>query len=408
MLRPDDLGGRFETGTERVHALSEVACWLLRDIAETMRDARPDDGETAGFLRELSHRLERAAQLLELAPGGELGPRLRECLPWLQKLQAGESPFPQGGGCLTEIEDAWLDVPGLLADPGFHALARDCCRMRQGSDLDELDGQVQVACSARLAGHWRKRNAGRQPLRAAEMERLGHAVRHPRFAWACPPQTPGEWRELEHADALAVLALIGHWHRVGDGGVPFPLAHACDRVRTRQLACYDGALLVEVQGVSGNGRVGIASFLLADDGVHAIDGRSMWLHDRNELFGAGLDTPDAWLDYLRLFCTRVHADGGAFWPLESADDLLARALEVEPVRAACAAHAHPLRPGGYDEEGRRLFAATVCYGQDLYAATFALTPDGLLEMVDDTPLAADLPLRRMRMDGLFLVAANPQ
>lgn len=408
VLRPNDLEGRFETGTERVHALADAACWLLRETAAAVRDAQASNAATANSLLELACALERAARLLELAPNAGFGPRLRECLPYLQKLQSGENALPPGPGCLTEIEDAWLDVPGLLAEPQFHALARDCCRMRDGRDLDEMPAQVREAWSARLAGHWRRRNAGKQPLRAPEMERLDHAVRHPRFAWASPPQTPGNWHEPAPADAVAVLALIGQWHRVGDRRAPFPLAHACDRVRTRRLACYDGALLVEVQGVSGNGRVGIASFLLADDGVHAIDGRSLWLHERNELFGAGLDGPDAWLDYLRLFATRVHADEGAFWPLESADDLLARALDVESVRAACAPHAHPVRPCGCDDEGRRLFAAAVCYGQGLYESVFALSPDGLLEMVDDRPLATDLPLRVMRMDGLFVVATNPQ
>jgi hypothetical protein len=408
VLRPDDLEGRFETGTECVHALADAACWLLRETAAAMRDAWASDGVAANSLRELAYVLERAARLLELAPNAEFGTRLRECLPYLQKLHSGENALPPGPGGLTEIEDAWLDVPGLLAEPRFHALARDCCRMRDGRDLDEMPSQMREVWSASLAGYWRKRNAGKQSLRTPEMERLDHAVRHPRFGWASPPLMRGSWRELSPADAMAVLALIGQWHRVGDCRVPFPLAHACDRVRTRQLACYDGALLVEVQGMSGNGRVGIASFLLADDGVHAIDGRSLWLHERNELFGTGLDGPDAWLDYLRLFATRVHADEGAFWPLESADDLLARALDVESVRTACASHAHPIRPCGYDEEGRRLFSTAVCYGQGLYESVFALAPDGLLEMVDDRPLAAGLPLRVMRMDGLFLVATNPQ
>lgn len=408
VLRPDDLEGRFETGTERVHALADAACWLLRETAAAMRDAWARDDVAANSLRELAYALERAAHLLELAPNAGFGARLRECLPYLQKLQAGENALPPGPGCLTEIEDAWLDVPGLLAEPRFHALARDCCRMRDGRDLDEMPAQVREVWSARLAGHWRRRNSGKQPLRPPEMERLDHAVRHPRFGWASPPQMPGNWHELAPSDAVAVLALIGQWHRAGDRRAPFPLAHACDRVRTRRLACYDGALLVEVQGLSGNGRVGVASFLLADDGVHAIDGRSLWLHERNELFGTGLDGPDAWLDYLRLFATCVHADEGAFWPLESTDDLLVRALDVESVRAACTPHAHPIRPCGYDEEGRRLFSAVVCYGQNLYESVFALAPDGLLEMVDDSPLAADLPLRLMRMDGLFLVAINPQ
>lgn len=408
VLRPDDLGGRFETGTERVHALSEAACWLLRDTAEAMRDARASDGVAANALRELAHALARAAQLLELAPGAGFGPRLRECLPYLRKLQAREEAYMLTAGCVREPVDIGLDVHAMLADAEFHALASDCCRMREGRELDAMPEQVRAVWAKPLAGHWHKRHAGKPPLRAAELERIDHALRHPRFAWSSPPSTAGDWRELPQRDAAAVLALIGRWHRVGERGVPFPLAHACDRVRTRALACYDGALLVEVQGVSGNGRVGIAAFLLSDDGVHAIDGKALWLHERNELFGAGLDTPGSRLDYLRLFCTRVHGDEGAFWPLESADDLLPRAFDADAVHAACATHAAPILPCGFDDEGRRLFRATIAYDQGLFTAVFALTPDGIIEMIDDEPIASGLPVRVLRMDGLFLVATTPE
>ena len=73
------------------------------------------------------------------------------------------------------------------------------------------------------------------------------------------------------------------------------------------------------------------------------------------------------------------------------------------VAGGLAPHVRDILPDGFDDEGYRRFRATICYGDALFDAVFALTPDGLLEMVDDEPVAEGLPLRKERLEGLFLV-----
>ena len=139
------------------------------------------------------------------------------------------------------------------------------------------------------------------------------------------------------------------------------------------------------------------------EAVIAVDGGSAWIHDLNDLIGAQLHTPQARLDYLRLFASHVHGGEGRFVPLESLERVADRATDAAALQARLAPHVRDILPDGFDDEGYRRFRATICYGDALFDAVFALTPDGLLEMVDDEPVAEGLPLRNERLEGLFLV-----
>lgn len=407
VLRPTDLDGRFETDSQRTFPLVEVAAWLLDEAVRRIQGRTVDSNDARGACREAVHRMRRASTLLSLAPNGQLGSRLNELLPYLRYLRLRERAAAAFQRTADEINTMVRDSLAVQQDPAFEAVARDCYTMRLGGDYDTLPAQMREVWAAGLVGMWRDRQTAITPLRPNELEQVAHALAHPRAAWARPPSIAGHWQVLVPEEALPVLALIGAWHRAGGVRAPWVLAHACDRVRIRHLACHGGVVLAEVQGRTTKGGVGIAGFLLADDAVHAVDGGSAWIHDLNDLLDAQLSTEAARQDYVRLFAGCVNGDEGPFQPIESADMLTALADPSETLQGLAMLHARPLMAAGFDEEGRRLYRAIVRYGGDLFSACFALLPDGIIEMVDDAPLATDLPIPRFAMEGLFVTMMEP-
>lgn len=394
VLAPTDLDGRFFTLTERMWPNAEVASYLLGHAAELMQALPAVNGALKNRLLLDAQQLRRVRMLLNIAPNARLGARLTELLPLLRALERpieGEKPFPP------------MLIDSVTADPVFHAAAQDAYRIVLGRELDDLPGMASAVWSGKLALAWLQTHDRGWPLTAIEIARLVEAVRSPSKPWSRAPGVPGDWTDLEPEAAAEVLSLIGAHHRVGSARAPFPLAGFCDRVRTLPLRCHGGIMLIETQGRISGGAIGIASFVLTEDKVLAVDGTSIWIHDLNDAVGPHLQDEGARLDYIRLFMNCVRHEGERFQPAESFEDLADRATDAHALRDLCAGHARVIEPAGFDAEGRWLFLLVVCHYQGFFATGLALTPDGLIEMIDDTMLTDDVPVRSERMDGLFVV-----
>lgn len=391
-LKPNDLDGRFFTRTERIVTNTEVSLHLLDHVASLMQSLPAADGALAGQLRMQARALRQVEHLLRVAPNATLGPRLDALLPLLRRLEtpmAGERPFPS------------LLIDGVTGDPEFHAAARDAYHIVVGRALEDLPAPAAAVWYGKLALPWLKvRDAGSH-LTTVEAARIRQALDAPGDPWLRAPLATGTWDDLDPQTGAQVLRLIGVHHRVGARRTPLPLAAFCDRVRCRPLACFAGAMLVETQGRLSGGVTGIAAFVVTGDQVVAVDGQSAWIHDLNDLAGLHLQTPEARLDYVRLFMNSVRHEGELFQPLETVEVLAHRTDRPEALQDLCGRYARPVRPAGFDAEGRWLFDLTVCYRQAVFAATLALTPDGLLEMVRDDLLIEALPVRSERLEGLF-------
>lgn len=399
VLAPADLGGRFFTLTERMWPNAEVASYLLGHVAELMKQLPATDGALKNRLLLDAQNLQRVQTLLDIAPNARLGPRLTELMPLLRSLERpveGETPFPP------------LLIDGVTADPVFHAAAQDAYRIVVGRELNDLPGMASAVWSGKLALAWLRTHNEGWSFTAAEAARIMEAVRSPQEPWSRSPGMPGDWTDLDAEAAAEVLRLIGAHHRMGQARAPFPLAGFCDRVRTLPLACHGGVMLIEVQGRVSGGTTGIASFLLTEDKVLAVDGNSVWIHDLNDAVGPHLHDEGARLDYIRLFMNCVRYEGERFQPTESFEDLADRATDADALRDLCAGHARAVEPAGFDAEGRWLFLLTLCHRQSLFAAGMALTPDGMVEMIDDRILAEDIPVRSERMDGLFVILESEE
>jgi hypothetical protein len=58
-----------------------------------------------------------------------------------------------------------------------------------------------------------------------------------------------------------------------------------------------------------------------------------------------------------------------------------------------------LRPAAFEgktDAGAYEASAMVLYGNALFSARFSMTENGMIEMIDDEPVAADLPVKKVK------------
>jgi hypothetical protein len=126
-------------------------------------------------------------------------------------------------------------------------------------------------------------------------------------------------------------------------------------------------------------------------------------------------------DYLRFFCWAVHGEGGPFYIPEKFRELpLAVAPgpeEMQTLRHVCADGAFPLtdvsaeeaKESGYPDKFGVRKVAIVVYLSGIFRAWFLMELTGMMEMVKDEPLVADLTLETERYGhgDLFVLGSLP-
>lgn len=164
-----------------------------------------------------------------------------------------------------------------------------------------------------------------------------------------------------------------------------------DRARFNALAArlpfYATYRLFRLGGRDADGDLLPAECYALWDGVNKaflIDGRSSVLHDANEAALLKL-TPQNTPDYIRLFLFGLLGADGHFILVEEPPDRNVKGAE------AMAANAAPLKYIGQDENGRAKYKAVVIYNCNLFSAILAVAEGGDIEMLDDEPLADDIP-----------------
>lgn len=192
------------------------------------------------------------------------------------------------------------------------------------------------------------------------------------------------WQPLDadsQRDLLSLISPIAGRHHTG----PRTQAARC-------LLPWTGAQLLRVLDPAWGDATFVAYFLVSGARHFLLDGSSAPLHDANEITPPLL-TPDTVLDYLRFFCFFVHGEEGAFYLLERADHPLLD-FPVDPAtRQVLESAARAPRYEGPDAEGNFVCSAIVLYGAAVFEAKFAISGSGLIEMIDDEPIAAGLPVR---------------
>ncbi len=131
-----------------------------------------------------------------------------------------------------------------------------------------------------------------------------------------------------------------------------------------------------------------------------LNGTSPPVHEVNKKAPIKLNKDNV-LSYLIFFCFFVRGEEGPFYLLESMDDPLVEELrnassDNQPMLTAYEVVEGTIRSltlEGINEKGHYLCDGVVSYSNAMFIANFAVHSGGMIDMLDDEPIAADMPFK---------------
>jgi hypothetical protein len=163
-------------------------------------------------------------------------------------------------------------------------------------------------------------------------------------------------------------------------------------VQWRSLPFYEQVVLIRVTDPAWTPK-NLKIFYLTNQGnLFRLNGTSPPIHEVNAEAPIKL-SEDNILDYLKFFCFFVRGEEGPFLIAESMEGPdMPKDLD-DKTRSVIEGTIRPATFEGMNEQGFYLCDAVVFYSNALFIANFAVQPSGMIEMLDDEPIAADLPTK---------------
>ncbi|MBL8641817.1 MAG: hypothetical protein JNL76_06855 [Alphaproteobacteria bacterium] len=163
-------------------------------------------------------------------------------------------------------------------------------------------------------------------------------------------------------------------------------------VAWRSLPYYDQVVLIRLRDRSW-GKPKLSIYFLADQGVlYRLNGTSPPIHEVNAKAPIKV-TEENVLEYLRFFCFFVRGEEGPFLIAETMDDPYIPENMDPKTKTVIQGTVRPASYEGRNDQGHFLCDAVVYYSNALFIANFAVQPSGMIEMLNDEPIAADLPVK---------------
>jgi hypothetical protein len=167
-----------------------------------------------------------------------------------------------------------------------------------------------------------------------------------------------------------------------------------------RLDWYDTVALIRVRDSRWSNAKLFAYYLTDQGNLYRLNGTSPPIHEVNARAPIKLSRSNV-LSYLAFFCYFVRGKEGPFYLLESMDDPSVADLTTIPDDGSVLAMAkrviegtiRPVTLEGVDGRGHFLCHGAVFYSNAIFFSNFTVQPTGLIEMLDDEPIAADLPYR---------------
>ena len=164
------------------------------------------------------------------------------------------------------------------------------------------------------------------------------------------------------------------------------------KVNWRMLPFYDSVALVRVEDPNWTNKK-LKIYYLTDQGnLFRLNGTSPPIHEVNAKAPIKV-TDENVLEYLRFFCFFVRGEEGPFYIAESMEDPNMPTEMDDTTRSVIEGTIRPASYEGKNDQGHWLCDAVVFYSNALFIANFAVQPSGMIEMLDDEPIAADLPTK---------------
>jgi TPR repeat protein len=228
------------------------------------------------------------------------------------------------------------------------------------------------------------------------------AAGRPAVDWQDGPPLPGDWQDLTGTDAVQALASLYRQFADCWGGDVFDRLQA-QRLRRIGLAFYSNCEVLDLQlQRPGRDRPELCSALVSPGGAALLDGTSALLHAINPRL-LRLADDDAASDYLRFFCAFVRGEEGPIQIIDSLEGLSPSAASTARLADGFRSPISPLLvlDGDLETDGWRRFEGCVLYGNAIVRATFKVFATGTVELEGDQEIAANLPIRTRRYDGIF-------
>jgi hypothetical protein len=164
------------------------------------------------------------------------------------------------------------------------------------------------------------------------------------------------------------------------------------QVQWRLLPFYETVALIRVKDPNWvNKKLNI--YYLTDQGnLFRLNGTSPPIHEVNAKAPIKVNEQNV-LEYLRFFCFFVRGEEGPFYVAETMDDPNMPKEMDETTRSVIEGTVRTATFEGMNEQGHFQCEAVVFYSNALFIASFSVQPTGMIEMLDDEPIAADLPVR---------------
>jgi hypothetical protein len=205
-----------------------------------------------------------------------------------------------------------------------------------------------------------------------------------RLGWADAPIYPAAWRTIIGKEFDEMAALVALKKQIP--------ATQIQRIRTCQLSFYEEGRLIEAEYADYKGDVYTVSIIAAPAAVYLLNGTSPPIHEANAAVPLHLQNAADAVAYLRFFCGYVTAENGAFQIVENAMDVAWAATAPAPLKKDVGRLLRPLvvwpDPEG---NGNWRARATVQYSNTIFHTNFKIQKSGAIEMLDDIPVAADMP-----------------
>ena len=163
-------------------------------------------------------------------------------------------------------------------------------------------------------------------------------------------------------------------------------------VSYRMLPFYDNVALIRLKDRSW-GKPKLAVYYLTMEGnLFRLNGTSPPIHEVNAKAPVKIAEENV-LEYLRFFCFFVRGEEGPFLIAETMDDPYIPANLDPKTKAVIEGTVRAASYEGKNEQGYFMCDAVVYYSNALFIANFAVQPSGMIEMLDDEPIAADLAVK---------------
>lgn len=195
-----------------------------------------------------------------------------------------------------------------------------------------------------------------------------------------------DWTPVE-GDELA-----GFLDQVNPIGGKYKVSTATTKVQYRMLPFYDNVAMIRVKDPAWT-PANLYIYYLTDQGnLYWLNGTSPPIHEINAKAPVKI-TDDNVLEYLRFFCFFVRGEEGPFLIAETVDDPYIPKNVDERTKSVIEGTIRPSSYEGKDEKGNFRCDAVVYYSNALFIANFSVQPGGMIEMLDDEPIAADLSVK---------------